>query len=433
MYMLSYAYVHYVPICFYNADGLNEDEQALGDQKEISFNRPGHVLEMPSKFPITVPFSNAVPKFCIELSGFIERYGEFAKYLTEMTSFIRNAVQRVLFVGVVVIKEISAEMQAMSSQQQRSEMRPNSGELSPTADASGSRKDKDKTGKNSGQTRSSLGISELAQLAVNAHYLEKACNYFEERIVIAGEGISIRNNKTSVLSPSTRHRLFYEEPAPKMHEARQSLIHVASACGHALLVSLTAEIEAHLEKNMKNISYHPERSTSINEKPQSYVNELIGFVKGIIVAKLTYLPYSYQKSAYFLACTRINQYLLSSLISEEYSNINKKINIIGVYNLHLDVKAFEDFSRETGVTDLDSAFKQLRVLLDLLLSGNGLLEYLDEEIRQKKYSYVLASDLKKILERFQTKLSLFSGKLPDYVSNLDKKVIKAVLKALEHV
>ncbi|ETO28484.1 hypothetical protein RFI_08647 [Reticulomyxa filosa] len=424
----------------------------MNEEKERDFHTfDDQAVEMPAKFPVTVPFSSSVPQLCAELLAFVHQYHQFAKYLTDMAPRIRSAVKRVerkkkgreivIVHFLFVMKDAADEIQSMAARYSQSQNKTEENELAETEVKSNQKK---KVIKNPRQTEGvSLGISELAQLAVNAYYFEKACTCLEEKIAaIADEeipwGVGHRHDPSS--SPSHLSKpLSYDEPAPKMHEARQCFTNVASACGHALLVLLTSEIESYLEKHMKHLSYHPERSTSINEKPQSYVNELIGYVKGIILAKFNYLPYFFQKSAYFLICTRINQYLLNTLISEEHNEANKKLILlnacvyVGVYNLNLDVKAFEEFSRETGITDLDNTFKQLRVLLDLLLSGNKLLDYLDEDVRQKKYSYVLASDLKKILQRFQTKLSLFAGKLPAHIPNLDKKIIKTVLKALENV
>ncbi len=133
---------------------------------------------------------------------------------------------------------------------------------------------------------------------------------------------------------------------------------------------------------------------------------------------------TYQETAYFITCARIKGFIMQSIMGEAV----KKINIIAIHNLHLDISELERFANLSKVEGLAQQFKPLRDLLDLLLSGNNILEYLDFDLRSSKYSYVNEENLKTILEKYKP-LGLMT-KCPSNIQKLGKKAVASVLKAL---
>ena len=97
--------------------------------------------------------------------------------------------------------------------------------------------------------------------------------------------------------------------------------------------------------------------------------------------KIKYLPQQYRDTAYFITMARIKQFVTTVLVATESDQIQiKKWNIISIYNFNLDIIRLETYSRQTLVPGLCEMFVGLKQLLDLLLSGKRITEYLNEVI-----------------------------------------------------
>merc|ERR1712157_21152 len=190
---------------------------------------------------------------------------------------------------------------------------------------------------------------------------------------------------------------------------------------------LQAEVDHILNKYMPKINW---MSDKINNNIHEWVYKLIEFLDNILKNKIKYLPEQYRDSAYFITMARIKQFIITLFISTENNGAGiKKWNIISMYNFNLDIIRLETYSRQTLIPDLYQIFKSLRQLLDLLLSGKDIIQYLNEEIKMEKYTITETQHVRIMLEKYKT--LGFLNKLPKHIKNLDKKTVQTMLKNLK--
>ena len=125
---------------------------------------------------------------------------------------------------------------------------------------------------------------------------------------------------------------------------------------------------------------------------------------------------------------RINQFISSLFTSSGDDKGIKKWNIISMYNFNLDIIRLETYCRQTMIPDLHKIFEPLNMLLNLLLSGKQITEYLNDELRMEKYGKVQTLHVRIMLEKYKT--LGFLNKLPKHIKNLDKKTVQSMLRSL---
>jgi hypothetical protein len=77
----------------------------------------------------------------------------------------------------------------------------------------------------------------------------------------------------------------------------------------------------------------------------------------------------------------------------------KKVNVLALFGLRLDIMELEAFSDECGVPQLRAVFKPLRQLLDALLDKNAMKVLGDDATRMAMYPQLDANDLVMVLEK----------------------------------
>ena len=163
-----------------------------------------------------------------------------------------------------------------------------------------------------------------------------------------------------------------------------------------------------------------------------WVYKLISFLDDELKDKIKYLPQQFRETAYFITMARIKQFVSTVLVATESDQHQiKKWNIISIYNFNLDIIRLETYSRQTLVPGLCEMFVGLKQLLDLLLSGKNITEYLDEDIKMEKYPMVETRTVRCLLEKY--KPLGFLNKLPKHIPNLDKKTVQNMVRSLREM
>ena len=287
-----------------------------------------------------------------------------------------------------------------------------------------------------GTERRRVGIAELAQLAVNTAYLERACGFFEKELYEENANQEFLDEQEIVI--------------PKLHEAREELGNLQQTCVGSMVEHLGSKIDSLMRGYMSNISWTPDRA---NAGPQQWARDIIAFLNVNVRDKLKYLGSEHRDSAFFIAATSINRYLVKILTSdgsnddemmfpEDYNDGNdnnsdftyvKKYNILSIYNLSVDMQYLEMEAKKTHIDRLTESYKQIRQICSLLLSGKQMTKYLDEDFRMMNYGYVSAANLRSLLEKYNT-LGIFTKKNLSKDMNkiaVDKGTIKNMLKSLK--
>mmetsp|Transcript_23035 Transcript_23035/g.33715 ORF Transcript_23035/g.33715 Transcript_23035/m.33715 type:complete len:877 (-) Transcript_23035:21-2651(-) len=96
--------------------------------------------------------------------------------------------------------------------------------------------------------------------------------------------------------------------------------------------------------------------------PHECIEEIVDYLR-VTFMWLTYLPQTVRDAAHFTCCSRINQDILTFLISPKVQHMN----MLSIKALQLDFKHLDDFSSSCGVPQLRECFSEGRGLINALL------------------------------------------------------------------
>ena len=131
--------------------------------------------------------------------------------------------------------------------------------------------------------------------------------------------------------------------------------------------------------------------SSPSQQPHECASRVMNYLKSVF-ERLSFMPRSLIEVCQFTSCRHIAQYMQSLLADGEGS-----INILGVFNLNLDLLTMESFVEEFDTPDLvwesqgplsrRQCFNDIHQLFSLLLSGR-ITDVLDDDIRNEQYPVV---------------------------------------------
>ena len=78
----------------------------------------------------------------------------------------------------------------------------------------------------------------------------------------------------------------------------------------------------------------------------------------------------------------------------------RRINMLGVYNLGVDLRSLELFAERSETSDLCECFSELRQLVSLVLSGQPE-QIMDPALRAASFPHVPIATLLALLERYK--------------------------------
>ncbi|KAI8048648.1 exocyst complex subunit Sec15-like-domain-containing protein [Syncephalis plumigaleata] len=135
----------------------------------------------------------------------------------------------------------------------------------------------------------------------------------------------------------------------------------------------------------------------VRTQPANYLVELVGYLKEMFTTVLTHLPANIKSLVTFEAmdhlATSMNELLLGSKM--------KKFNGNFVANMDIDVKYLERFLDDLGDPMLLDSFIELRQVITLF-SLDSQDEYLDIQIRNRKYSRLKPAMVMALFEKFRS-------------------------------
>jgi len=281
------------------------------------------------------------------------------------------------------------------------------------------------------QANTHLRLEELAQLAVNANYLERSCSFFEGELatddqLVGTDLVQRSDHGDEAVAKKEKEKEkdgSHGDDIPKMHSAREALKSVMSVCVDALFERLGLCVEHILERYTASVNW---QSDKINNNIHEWVYKLLAFLDDALIHKnVKFLPAQYRDSAFFIAMGRIKQCVMTLFLERTSMS---KWNIISMYNFNLDIIRLETYSRQTLIADLHTIFLPLRQLIDLLLSGKEITLFLTDEMRLERYPQVQVEHVRVMLEKYKT--LGFLNKLPKHIRNLERKTVQTMLKGL---
>merc|ERR1711933_316506 len=216
---------------------------------------------------MTVPFSVSVPMICGYLDDFISYYEDYSKYLSDMSPYIRQSVESAI--KNVICQQLKYVISNSQIKKNDNPNQPNS--INTTNHHNNNDTHNKQTNhynliiSNSGIDRK-LEIGELAQLAVNASYLEKSCTFFERELA-TDDQINFNEDggdKVGILSDNKMNGNDGIIQIPKMHQARDALKSVMSQCVDALFERLGIEVELILNNYMPKINWMSDKINNNN-------------------------------------------------------------------------------------------------------------------------------------------------------------------------
>jgi len=302
-------------------------------------------------FPFEVKFSDTVPKICIAIERFVDKVKLFCKDLPDL-----DASNQLQYLEKALIRNVADVIDNV----------------------------------NFNQNSQKLKLSQLAQLSVNAQFLEKSCAYFERYV-----GSSI---------PLTKARDHFSTFDTKATDTIFSLL-------NEHIESLMTVLDSDEWNPSKPLAHHP------RGEAREWVNELEMFLDTTMGIQLRNMQAEMLSGIHFTACRQISQSIIEKLLGA------KKININGMYGISIDLTNIEQWALRQGVESLEQMFNEIRQLLDLFLS-NDLTRYEDENIRDK-YRYVSNHTLKTVLSKFKP-VKMF-GSTPPNTKDYSKKEISHAL------
>merc|ERR1719206_1452133 len=161
---------------------------------------------------------------CGYLDDLISYYEAYSAYLSDLSGHIRATVERAM--KTVVCDELkNVVMNA-----------------------------KNKSGQQTTERGEHLKLEELAQLAVNANYLERSCSFFEGELATDDQLVDLEDVATGTTEEQKKSG-DGEDPIPKMHSAREALKSVMSLCVDALFERLGLCVEDILERYTASVNW----------------------------------------------------------------------------------------------------------------------------------------------------------------------------------
>ncbi|KAI9592840.1 exocyst complex subunit Sec15-like-domain-containing protein [Syncephalis fuscata] len=131
-------------------------------------------------------------------------------------------------------------------------------------------------------------------------------------------------------------------------------------------------------------------------EPAAYLKDLVSYLKEMFTTALVHLPVNIKSLVTFEAmdhlATSMNELLLGAKV--------KKFNLNFVTNMDVDVSFLERFVEELGDPMMLDVFVELRQVITLLMSNNQE-EYLDIQIRNRKYSRLKPALVMSLFEKFR--------------------------------
>jgi hypothetical protein len=178
-----------------------------------------------------------------------------------------------------------------------------------------------------------------------------------------------------------------------------------------------------LLQGMRFVQWEP---SALRRSPHPYCEDLVGYLR-MIFMQLSALPLSMREAAHFTCMKHVSDVMLSVALGSSVEGMN----IIGMYNLRVDVRALMDFCGESGIAQLGECLAHLYQLLDVVLCFDEET-ILDPGRRSARYPRLDASDLLQLLDKFRN-LSLalkIKNTVGDEVPGLDKSKVKQVASKL---
>ncbi|KAI9366700.1 exocyst complex subunit Sec15-like-domain-containing protein [Zopfochytrium polystomum] len=211
---------------------------------------------------------------------------------------------------------------------------------------------------------SSSNMSQAVQIMINLDYFEQACHEFEELLI----------EKRS----SQRGRITLQ--------ATNSFKDMKLSAEKRIFELVKAKIKEFLE--ISNYDWTP---THRRVNPN-----LLDYLMSMVNSTLATLPSSTKNFLFFDSFNTLANDLIDVIINKS----GKKISMLFMENLEVDITFLEDFAKNQGDVDIGDAFLELKQTIALIRSDN-YEDYLNSGLRGKKYSRIRPGNLALILEKLK--------------------------------
>ncbi|KAF9110162.1 hypothetical protein BGX27_006704 [Mortierella sp. AM989] len=217
----------------------------------------------------------------------------------------------------------------------------------------------------------SRNLSQISQIIINLEYFQSACGDFEQLLT------ELRSTSDDSKISLQATGLFRE--TRKSAEKRISEL-------------VNSKIDDILE--LAEYDWLP---SGIEDLHSTYIQELVSFLSVVMSATLQNLPDSIRTFVYYDALEHLAAQLHGIFTDPSVKHINQ--NFVSVFDK--DVRYLEDFVETLENPNVTQTFLSLRQLINLLLSENTE-EYMDPEVRSKRYTQVKSDDVTRMLEKLMT-------------------------------
>ncbi|CAM9854530.1 unnamed protein product [Choristocarpus tenellus] len=199
-----------------------------------------------------------------------------------------------------------------------------------------------------------MHILKASQISVNSSYLSKMPGSLATSLWdvlqgmqfndMAGRGRASQERDTSTqgLTPSCKVEL--EDISDR---ARDLIFELVRSKADDLLAGIAF------------VNWEP---TSMRRQPHPYADDLIQYLR-VTFMNLATLPSGIREAVHFTRMSHVCNTILEHITGPGVLTIN----MLGIYNLGMDIEALTDFADESGIRTLRECFAKLKELVDIVL------------------------------------------------------------------
>lgn len=260
--------------------------------------------------------------------------------------------------------------------------------------------------------------------------LSKACQIFIDTSSLSYCCITFRDVVANVLIQANWFETIDSDLDEIMLQCRKNLDRLAVEAQHFIFELLSAKI-VDLLSSLHFINWVP---SILPTGPHDSVSEIVDYLRATFMW-ITYLPQTIREAAHFTCCGKINQGILEFILS---SNV-KKINMLSIRALQLDIQLLDEFASGCGIPQLKDCFIQCRELVNALMNRE-LSKFGETSLRNVNHFQHLFPNLD--LENLATVMDKLlplpmgaevSGVIPQHDKKTLSSITKGVKGALKHV
>ena len=131
-------------------------------------------------------------------------------------------------------------------------------------------------------------------------------------------------------------------------------------------------------------------------EPHTFISALTRFLEGECASALSFQESTVREAIFFTSC----KFICSSMMTTITSASVRRINMLGVYNLGVDLRYLERFAERVDIPSLFECFSELRQLVSLVMSGQPE-QIMDPALRAASFPHVPIPILLTMLEKYK--------------------------------